>query len=179
MQRFKQNLLIAAAFTVLGITGLFMNARQAVAQNPNAGSAPVTIVAPVPLPVTDVDNAARTPFQEFLRSDVAAGGSFAVAFNQSLTIEFVTSDCVKQHTAPQTNSGTDFGLITTTATKTVRHFFHPRFSRVFAQGTLFDSHYGSTDMSRIYADPGTTVSLAGIQSDFTCFVTVSGYTVPA
>ena len=52
MQRLKQNLLIVAGLTVLGITGLFMNSTQVAAQNPNPGSAPVNIVSPLPLPVT-------------------------------------------------------------------------------------------------------------------------------
>src|SRR5262245_58718870 len=93
----KKQFLVAAMFAVLAVavTSL-MNSRQAVAQNPNPGSAPVNIVAPLPLPVTgsttvsgtvaisgtpnvkvtnpatdpvivrDADNPARRPFQTTL-----------------------------------------------------------------------------------------------------------------
>jgi hypothetical protein len=191
MQRLKQNLLLAAGCTVLVVTGLFMNSRQAAAQNPHPGSAPVNIVAPLPLPVTgslgvtgtvnvrDVDNAVRTPFQQLLRSDIAARRSFTVGADERLTIEFVTSECSVQQPVTQATSGTAFTLRITAGTTSVDHYFQPKFTRFFPVGsTLVTYYYNSTDMTRMYADPGTTVSLAGHVATFDCFVSVSGYTVP-
>jgi hypothetical protein len=180
---------LLVAFTVVIV--VLASSQQATAQNPKPGSAPVNIVGPLPLPVTgslevggtvnvhDVDKTVRTPFQKFLRSDIDSGRSFTVDPSKSLTIEFVTSNCVIQLAAPQTNSGTDFTLGTTTGTETVEHYFHPKFSRIFqVAAAIFNSYYGSTDTTRMYADPGTRVTLGGSIEGFGCFVTVSGYTVP-
>lgn len=198
MERFKQNLVIAAVFIGLGITGLFMNSTQVAAQNPHPGSAPVNIVSPLPLPVSgslsvsggsvavsgtvsvrDVDRTVRTPFHTTLTNNVT---SFAVDASQSLTIEFVTADCSIQQNAVETASGTDFTLRTTVRTEAESHNFYPRFTRIFRfpqPSTLVNTHYGSTDMTRIYADPGTTVNLGGMIQGFFCSVSVSGYTVPS
>lgn len=198
MEKLRQNLVIAAAFIVLGITGLFMNSTQVAAQNPNPGSAPVNIVSPLPLPVTgslsvsggsvavsgtvdvrDVDRTVRTPFHTTLSNSFP---SFEVDAGQSLTIEFVTSDCTIQQNAAETASGTDFTLRTSVRTEAESHNFHPRFTRIFRfpqPSTLVNTYYGSTDMARIYADPGTTVSLGGMLQGFSCSVSVSGYTVPS
>ena len=119
MQRLKQNLLVVAGLTVLGITGLFMNSTQVAAQNPHPGSAPVNIVSPLPLPVTgslsvsggtvavsgtvnvrDVDKAVSEPFQEniFAQVDVGIIGSprsFAfspVPAGKRLIIEHVSAN---------------------------------------------------------------------------------------
>jgi hypothetical protein len=48
MQRLRERLIAVAVVGVLAITGMFMNSRQTKAE----GSAPVTIVGPLPLPVT-------------------------------------------------------------------------------------------------------------------------------
>lgn len=52
MQTLRNKLIGLAAIGVLAVIGALMNSRQAVAQNPNPGSAPVNIVSPLPLPVT-------------------------------------------------------------------------------------------------------------------------------
>jgi hypothetical protein len=56
MEQFKRQIAVAAVFLVLGLIGMFMSAHQVGAQNgpPNhpAGTAPVHIVSPIPLPVT-------------------------------------------------------------------------------------------------------------------------------
>ena len=198
MQRLKQNLFIGAGLTVLGMTGLFMNSAQVAAQNPHPGSAPVNIVSPLPLPVTgslsvsdgtvavsgtvnvrDVDRTVRTPFHATLSNSVP---SFAVEASQSLTIEFVTSECTTQQDAVETAAGTDFLLRTSVRAEAESHNFHPRFTRIYRfpqPSTLVNTYYGSTDMARIYADPGTTVRLGGIIEGFFCSVSVSGYTVPS
>src|SRR5262245_5133796 len=52
MSRFKNHVIMAFAFGSLAVAGLLNSASTAGAQNPNAGSAPVHIVSPLPLPVT-------------------------------------------------------------------------------------------------------------------------------
>jgi hypothetical protein len=93
--RFKNQLIVAALFLVLGAVGVLMNSRQAAAQGPNDGLA-VRIVNPVPVPITgsttitgtvgaaqsgvwnvgitgqplsvrNIDEPGRTPYQETLR----------------------------------------------------------------------------------------------------------------
>ena len=59
MRTSKQSIVLAAAFTVLVLTLLFMDSRQATAQN--QGRPEVTIAAPLPLPVTGTVNVGNLP----------------------------------------------------------------------------------------------------------------------
>jgi hypothetical protein len=52
MNDFKKRMLAAAALSLLAVIGTIMNARQASAQDQGNGPTKVTIVSPVPLPVT-------------------------------------------------------------------------------------------------------------------------------
>ena len=52
MQTLKSGPIAIAAVVVLAVVGSQFSPHQAVAQNPNPGSAPVHIVSPLPLPVT-------------------------------------------------------------------------------------------------------------------------------
>jgi hypothetical protein len=52
MTRLKNRLILAAVFALLVFAGTVALSRRAIAQNPNPGSAPVNLVAPLPLPVT-------------------------------------------------------------------------------------------------------------------------------
>jgi hypothetical protein len=49
MHTLRNKLIAIAAVGVLAVIGFLMNPRQAVAQNPDPGSAPVHIVSPLPL----------------------------------------------------------------------------------------------------------------------------------
>jgi hypothetical protein len=51
MNRFKNQLIVVAAFTLLAVIGTIMNSRQVEAQGPPNGLA-VNIVNPIPVPVT-------------------------------------------------------------------------------------------------------------------------------
>src|ERR1051326_375447 len=52
MKRFHKPLIAIAILGLLSIIGAIRTSHEAVAQNPNPGSAPVNIVGPFPLPVT-------------------------------------------------------------------------------------------------------------------------------
>lgn len=52
MTRLRHHLVVVVGFVLIAVSTLVIGSRDAIAQNPNAGSAPVTIVNPLPLPVT-------------------------------------------------------------------------------------------------------------------------------
>lgn len=83
---------------------------RAVAQNPNAGSAPVTIVNPLPVPVRNVDSVSTHPFQVALCQSAAFNGAtnpgcsslpsvFHVPADSRAVIEFVSVDCRQSNVA--------------------------------------------------------------------------------
>jgi hypothetical protein len=177
MKKFKQNLFIAAAFTVLGITGLFMNAREAVAQNPNAGSAPVTIVGPLPVPVTltvegtepvvvrKIDEPGRIPYQVTVRGDGPVLP--AVPAGHRLVIETVSMRSFL--------AGTGLGMMKVTINPGNTQFTFPMtFAGTEAgAGNLWVGHASAT----IYVNPGMTVQF-GHEAPFqvpAVQATVSGY----
>ena len=152
-------------------------------------SAPVTVVNttanPVPVSggVTLSNNSATTPVfvqsvgqpvQTPFQTRLVFGTPLTVDADKQLTIEFVTANCSLDNTLL---TSTEFSLFTRVGGNLVDHSFSPKFSRNFNSGTGINrTFFTSTDMTRIYADPGTTVSMSIIEN-FTCDVSLSGYTV--
>ena len=126
--------------------------------------------ATTPVFVQSVGQPAQTPFQTRL----TFATPLTVASDKQFTIEFVTASCSLDNT---TLTSTEVDVTTTVGGNTVSHNFSPKFSRNFNSGIGINRNFfTSTDMTRIYADPGTTVSMSFVQ-DFLCDVTLSGYTV--
>ena len=172
------------------------------AQPPSAGSAPVTIVGPLPVPVTgttsisgpvsisgtvgvrDVDNPARSPFQATMCTSTSSGGavgtscgnlpfSIAVPGDRRVVIEFVAAEC---------SIGGDINLVqlgfSTVVNGTGATY------RVHLERNVLDSRFLETMLqTRVYADPGTNVGLAtGVgagpgAASARCTLTLSGYSV--
>ena len=205
MHAFNQKLLTAAVFTVLGITGLFMNSRQAEAQNPFPGAAPVNIVSPLPLPVSisgtptinltntaanplivrDVDNPARRPFQIILCSQSSASHTFCshpVIGAPGASSSFAVSP--NQRLVLRFTSG--ICLASTGATDNLNVNLKTTVGGatvaypIFPVNTQFP-FWGTTQEVYISADPGTTVSLetlsASANASLDCKFSLSGYTV--
>ena len=184
-------LTVCVLVALAGSASLFPDA-QAQGQGQGQGAVAVNIVNPVPLPVTgtvsvdgtvnvrDVNAAAAKPFQKLLRQGTIPNvPSFTVPANERLTIEFVSGECHTQNSLNDPTPGTVFEIQTTAGGTDVEHKFFPKLFRAFVLvAPLATYYYGSTDQTRLYADPGTTVSLGGIILDYSCQVTVSGYTVP-
>ena len=122
-----------------------------------------------PVFVQSVGQPAQTPFQARL----TFGNPLTVASDKQLTIEFVTANCSLDNTAL---TSTEFDLSTTVGGNQVSHHFSPKFSRNFNSGGIIRTFFTSTDLTRIYADPGTTVGFLIVQNFF-CEVTLSGYSV--
>jgi len=119
--------------------------------------------------VQSVGQPVQTPFQARLTFETP----LTVSSNKQLTIEFVTSNCSLDNT---TLTSTEFDLFTKVGGSEIGHHFSPKFSRNFTAGGINRTFFTSTDLTRIYADPGTTVSFGDIQGFF-CEVTLSGYSV--
>ena len=138
-----------------------------------SGTSSVTLsnnTATTPVFVQSVGQPAQTPFQ----TSLTFGTALTVASDKQLTIEFVTANCSLDNTLL---TSTEIDLTTTVGGNTVGHNFSPKFSRNFNSGTGINrTFFTSTDLTRLYADPGTTVSFSIIQG-FNCNVTLSGYAV--
>src|SRR5262245_33694784 len=94
----------------------------------------------------------QKPFQALLQSP---GNSVITLPNdQRLTIEFVTASCWN-FSGPATN-GLSVSLRTQVGGNQVRHFFAPKF--IFTVGGI--PAYVTSEMVRIYADPGTKVEMS-------------------
>ena len=138
-----------------------------------SGTSNVTLsnnTATTPVFVQTVGQPAQTPFQTRL----TFGTPLTVDSDKQLTIEFVTANCSLDNTVL---TSTEFNLNTKVGGNQIGHHFSPKFSRNFNSGTGINrTFFTSTDLTRIYADPGTTVSF-GIIQGFFCDVTLSGYSV--
>ena len=111
--------------------------------------------------------AAQKPFQALLQKP--GNSSITLPNDQRLTIEFVTASC-GNFSGPATN-GLLVSLQTQVGGDRVRHFFAPKF--------LFSPFgvptYATSDVVRIYADPGTKVEMFIDFPDYGCDVSLSGY----
>jgi hypothetical protein len=117
--------------------------------------------------VRDVGIGARQPFQISLTSDTFY---FLVDSTKQMTIEFVSSFCETHSAIPGT--GIPYVISTTVGAQRVFHNFNAKFAY---QDGPYNFYSVNTDMTRIYADANTYVSLGGT---FACTVTLSGYTEP-
>jgi hypothetical protein len=79
MNRYKNQLIAAAVLSVLAVIGTIMNSRQASAQD---GGPPVTIVSPIPLPVTGSISSSVT-------------GTVSLASGASVRVDNTVSDPVR------------------------------------------------------------------------------------
>ena len=110
------------------------------------------------------------PFQ----TDLIAGGpqsSITLPHDQRLTIEFVSVECTNSGAA---TSGTGVSLVTRVGEGGVSHVFAQKFIRS-AGGINF---YRSSEVVRIYADPGTQVMLREVFDGDQCRLMLSGFLEP-
>ena len=165
MTRFgKQQLALA----VVAITVTSLMSYPAVAQGAQGGP---------PQRVTDVDNAARSPFQVELcagvNNECKVPNIFDVPSDRRLVIEYVSGRCIANGI---TRITADFS--TTANGVRALHVVH-LVSDALSSGNFFDV----TQQMRVYADPDSSVgmgfSLGGGAGPFDgrCNLVLSGYTV--
>jgi hypothetical protein len=190
----KDLIIILAGLTVIG-TVVSPSTAIAQGQRHGQGAAPVRIVSPVPLLVRDVDNAARQPFQAELCTQVPLGGPFcgtkpssvAVPADRRLVIEYASGRCPRSGFALSTGEDWAASLQTTAGGTQARHLLHPVIGIAIGspqlQSALQLNGFDVTQMTRIYADPGSLIrldfeDLGGLGNNvITCEITISGYTV--
>jgi len=191
--KLRNHLFTALAFTGLAVVGALMSSNTAIADGPT--SVPVRIVSPVPLPVRDVDNAARQPFQAALCTQHATppesycGGkpsSYAVPADRRLVIEYASGRCPRSGFTLSTGQDWAASLQTTAGGTEARHLLHPvpgiSIGSPQLQSEMGLNGFDVTQLTRIYADPGSLVvldfeDLGGLGSAISCDITISGYTV--
>ena len=133
------------------------------AQGHGSGAAPVRIIEPLPLPVTDSDNPARRPFQAALCNHSAGPTACAndvpraltVSSDVRLVIEFVSGSCFAS-AASGFPMITAVALRTTVANQPVTH----QFLFVPVEAGASDQNVVLSQSTKIYADPGTQVVLS-------------------
>jgi hypothetical protein len=179
-----ENYRLLAIGALIIVLALYRTGPRAVKAQNGQGTTPVTVTNTVasPVLVRDVDN----PVDEALQTQLCAvtgtstcpGGtisSFTVPTTvgshtvHRLVIEYVNSFCL-------INSGTGSvaaAVLGTTVDGRLIDWFFPT-------PQLSDSSFRSNQLTRIYADPGTTlnpsINVAG-SPNTTCFVSISGYLV--
>ena len=199
MTRFhKTRRIVAASLGVLTILLMTVvaSSRPASAAPPAQAGPNVTIVGPLPLPVTgsttvsgtaavrDVDNAARSPFQAQLCQKVEFGtgtisacstsNSFEVPSDERLVIEYVSGTCFV--TLGVVNS-VRISMGTTAGGSQAEHRF------LLTPDALDARNLDAAQQTRIYADPSSVVGMnfssgAGPGNGVAkCTLTLSGYTV--
>ena len=188
--------IITLAFTGLVVVGALLSSNTAIAEPPGA---PVRIVNPLPLPVRDVDNAARQPFQAALCTQQVTyigtppdfcgtrPSSVAVPADRRLVIEYASGRCPRSGFALATGQDWAASLTTTAGGTAARHLLHPvpgiAVGSPPLQSEMQLNGFDVTQLMRIYADPGSLVGLdfedlGGLGSNsISCDITISGYTV--
>jgi hypothetical protein len=152
------------ALLLLGILGVALTPHPVAA----AGSAPVTVVntplavsgstsvsgtlaIPRAVLVRDVDNPSRHAWQKNFAS---TNNTFDVPAGEQLTIEFASYSCSENSNTPPRPMFAS-GVTTTAGGVGASHFLPANFSGPLGP---FDGYYGAMAV-RIYADPGTTVTV--------------------
>jgi hypothetical protein len=177
MNRVRPYLIGMAVLAVMaGMAGIF-NTRPANAQNGNAGSAPVTVVGPLPMPVADI----RTPYQIQI-SNEGTSGFFRFDSDKKLTIEYVSARCVYPADAPAAPPAGMLEVSTTANNVSAQQWFPVAFVLSLSLINNAKKVYAATHPSRLYADPGSVI-FTNTNPDairgFPCAITLSGYTTPA
>lgn len=165
---------LGTSLCAIAITALATTATNAAPPTP----APLDVnVTNNPVPVRDVDNAARQPIQFALCNTFGATGAcapsqFSVQSGKRLVIENIAGQCTKGGTVNYIRLGVVTVVNGTSAEHRLQMFADP------VGGFFFDI----AQQTRIYADGGSIVSL-NLASSFAdgaaglCNVTFSGYTV--
>lgn len=178
MTPFKNHVVVAAGFVALAALAVVLGSREVNAQNPGQGSAPVTIVSPLPLPVQDVDAEQREPVQFRGTPTVFTGrfgastlvtvpaGKILVIEHVSASINLVTADGVFNCGLSifETQGDTDFQVC--------HAMGHDAFNHLHAANAS----------TKFYAGPGQTVrfsvfAIASGGGSVAAFA--SGYYIPA
>src|SRR5262245_53798690 len=125
--RFKTLTFALVSIAGLFCVGLLLTSHSATAQG--NGAAPVRIVSPVPVPVQDVGQIPRTPFQQTMCSglpqscaDPSRPTTFTLPVNQRLVVEYVSVSCLT-FDAPALLGTLQFG--STVGQHFASHFFAP------------------------------------------------------
>ena len=172
MNKPRNKLIAIASLVMLVITLALINSRYTVTRG--AADPPVTVVNTTaqPVPVRDVDNPARQPFQTSTSSPTNAFNAqgfgltlITVPAGKRLVIEFVSATC------SPTGAG---GVVPNPlrVTTQVDHWF------ALQPGNQIGLAVG-THLTSLYADPGTKVNLTVFPTSnaatVICNVAVSGY----
>ena len=203
MTRLRHHLVVVVGFVLIAVSALVIGSRDAIAQNPNAGSAPVTIVNPLPLPVTGtvtvnnaptsttIDNPATNPVlvrsvDGELREPVQFRGVTTSFTGSSGATTFVTVPADKmlviEHVSASINLPTADGIfgcnlsINELAGDTDFQVCHPMGSNPL------NHLYAANAQTKFYVGPGKTVrfvvsAISGQGGFVSAFA--SGYYVPA
>ena len=126
---------------------------------PVTGTVSVSNLGGAPLPVRDVDNAARQPFQAKINEVVLSPNPvfFTVPAGKRLVIEYVSADI---EAAPQCPNAPRYALTTTAGGVTLEHFFYTKDVGTLGTSVNDDTKaFGLSQQTRIYADPNTQVRL--------------------
>ena len=143
--RLRTYLFGTVVLAMLALTDVIFSSRPAAAQNPLFG-------------------AAQTPVQfellnrggSFPTFPVPPSVPFVVAPDKRLTIEHISSECLDAEAVASNVPAGQIRLSVENSGKRVTHYFHPKLQAIDSQGTR---RYGSNDQVRLYADPGTAVSV--------------------
>ena len=128
---------------------------------PVTGTVSVSNLGGAPLPVRDVDNPARQPFQANI-IDIPIGLPnpvfFTVPAGKRLVIEYVSADIEADNT--QCPNAPRYELTTTAGGVTLDHFFYTKDAGTLGTSVNDDTKaFGLSQQTRIYADPNTQVRL--------------------
>jgi hypothetical protein len=127
---------------------------------PVTGTVSVSNLGGTPLPVRDVDNPARQPFQASIIEPPLGTPNpvfFTVPAGKRLVIEYVSAEALALD--PDCVTPPRFALTTTAGGTPLAHFFYPENSGTISFSGNTAKVYGLSRQTRIYADPLTQVKL--------------------
>lgn len=159
MTRFKTHLTLAAVFVGLAITGTMMKPHSTSAKNSNA---------------SPVEFAPNTPFGETESGGFGEPNIITVPAGQTLVIETVSLQLDVTPSGSQLEAFVNY----TSGGKSVSVFVPLSFA--YTQTSNGFDTYTATQPVRLYADPGTSVTLTAFSptgSTGTLFLTLSGYLI--
>ena len=177
-----KRLLAITSAGALTLTGTLISAQSATAQG--QGAAPVRIVEPLPVPVTDSTNPAYHAFQALLcTSGCQVAGpepdpttAVHVPTGSRMVIEYISAHC----SSPATSTISIVRVDTRVGGVRRSHLPGPPEFRVVSSDSGGDTKvYTFGQMVRIYADPDTdvTASVDGVGLGLACSLSLSGHTV--